>query len=137
GEAEFDLTHHAHLRALQPNSAQAQELKMLSRDHHRLGRHKTRLLNQITITLKEYYPRPLEVFDLESNIALDFLTQYPTPQALSKLSRRQWNRFGKRQYHLGEERCKELWVKLSQSQLVIPAKMVRMNAGVAELVILQ
>ena len=40
---------------------------MLSRDEHRLVRQKTRLLNQIRVTLKEYYPRPLEVFsDLES-----------------------------------------------------------------------
>jgi hypothetical protein len=48
-------------------------------------RQKTRLLNQIGITLKEYYPRPLEVFgDLESKIARDFLKAYSTPQALSK-----------------------------------------------------
>ena len=39
--AEFLRTDHAHLRALEPNSAQAQELKLLTRDHHRLGRHKT------------------------------------------------------------------------------------------------
>jgi hypothetical protein len=84
--AEFVRTDHAHLRALEPDSDQAQELKMLTRDHHRLVRHKTRLLNQFEITLKEYYPRPLEVFsDLESKIALDFLQQYPTPQALCEL----------------------------------------------------
>jgi len=82
--AEFLRTDHVHLRALQPDSEQAQELKMLTRDHHRLGRHKTRLLNQIEVTLKEYYPRPLEVFsDLESQIALDFLQHYPTPGDLS------------------------------------------------------
>ena len=57
--AEFLRTDHVHLRALEPNSAQAQELKMLSRDHQRLMRQKTRLLNQIGIALKEYYPRPL------------------------------------------------------------------------------
>src|SRR5947208_10823005 len=54
--AEFLRTDHAHLRALEPNSAEGQELKMLTRDHQRLGRQKTRLLNQIGITLKEYYP---------------------------------------------------------------------------------
>jgi hypothetical protein len=47
---------------------------MLSRDQRRVVRHKTRLLNQLTTTLKEYYARPLEVFeDLETEIALDFL----------------------------------------------------------------
>ena len=127
--AEFLRTDHVHLRALEPDSEQAQELKMLTRDHHRLGRHKTRLLNQIEVTLKEYYPRPLEVFsDLEAKIALDFLEQYPTPRALSELTRRKWNRFAKREHHLGEQRCKELWEKLSQPQLKIPAHVVRAKA---------
>jgi transposase len=136
--AEFLRTDHVHLRALQPDSEQAQELKMLSRDHHRLGRHKTRLLNQIEVTLKEYYPRPLEVFsDLESKIALDFLEQYPTPRALSELTRRKWNRFAKREHHLGEERCKELWEKLSQPQLKIPEHVVRAKAQLLLVLVVQ
>jgi transposase len=136
--AEFLRTDHVHLRALEPDSEQAQELKMLTRDHHRLGRHKTRLLNQIEVTLKEYYPRPLEVFsDLESKIALDFLEQYSTPGALSELSRRKWNRFAKREHHLGEERCKELWEKLSQPQLKIPEHVVRAKAQLLLVLVIQ
>jgi transposase len=127
--AEFLRTDHGHLRALEPDSEQAQELKMLTRDYHRLGRNKTRLLNQIEVTLKEYYPRPLEVFsDLETKIALDFLERYPTPRALSELTRRNWSRFAKRDHRLGEERCKELWEKLSQPQLKIPEHVVRTKA---------
>ena len=136
--AEFLRTDHVHLRALEPDSEQAQELKMLTRDHHRLGRHKTRLLNQIEVTLKEYYPRPLEVFsDLESKIALDFLEHYPTPRALSELTRRNWNRFAKREHHLGEERCKELWEKLSQPQLKIPEHVVRAKAQLLLVLVIQ
>jgi transposase len=127
--AEFLRTDHAHLHALEPNTAEAQELKMLTRDHQRLGRQKTRLLNQIGITLKEYYPRPLEVFeDLETKIALDFLKAYPTPQALSKLSRRGWNRFAKRDHHLSEARSNELWDKLNKPQLAVPQHVVRAKA---------
>jgi transposase len=111
---------------------------MLTRDHHRLVRHKTRLLNQIEVTLKEYYPRPLEVFsDLESNLALDFLTQYPTPQALRELRRRQWNCFARRQHHLSETRCKELWEKLSQPQLAIPEHVVRAKAQLLAALVVQ
>jgi len=136
--AEFLRTDHVHLRALQPDSEQAQELKMLTRDHHRLGRHKTRLLNQIEVTLKEYYPRPLEVFsDLESRTALDFLEQYPTPRALSELTRRKWNRFAKREHHLGEQRCQELWEKLSQPQLKIPEHVVRTKAQLLLVLVIQ
>lgn len=44
--SEFLRTDHGHLRPLAPNSEQAQELKMLTRDQQRMVRHKTRLLNQ-------------------------------------------------------------------------------------------
>lgn len=127
--AQFLRTDHSHLRALKPNSVQAQELKLLTRDQQRLGHQKTRLLNQLTATLKEYYSRPLEVFaDLETQIALDFLKQNPTPDDLSKLTRRQWNRFAKREHHLGAERAQELWEQLNQPQLTVPEHVVRAKA---------
>lgn len=136
--AEFLRTDHAHLRALEPNSAQAQELKMLSRDHQRLMRQKTRLLNQIGITLKEYYPRPLEVFgDLESTIARDFLKAYPTPQALSKLNRRGWDHFAQRDHHLSEARSTELWEKLAKAQLSIPEHVIRAKAKLLLALVIQ
>jgi transposase len=136
--AEFVRTDHGHLRALEPNSEPAQELKLLTRDQYRLVRQKTRLLNQLSRTLKEYYGRPLEVFsDLETNIALDFLQQYPTPQALAKLTPRQWNRFSKRAHHLGEDRCKELWEKLHQPQLEVPAHVVSAKARLMTVLVVQ
>lgn len=134
--SEFLRTDHAHLRALQPNSEQAQELKMLTRDQQRMVRQNTRLLNQLKITLKEYYPRPVEVFgDLESQIARDFLKQYPTPAALCALSRRQWNQFAKRQHHLAQTRCDELWEELSKPQLLIPQHVVRTKAQLVEVLL--
>jgi transposase len=127
--AEFLRTDQAHLRALEPDSAEAQELKMLTRDYDRLGRQKARFLNQIRITLKEYYPRPLEVFeDLETKMALDFLKAYPTPQALSNLTRRGWNRFAKRDHHLSEAHANDLWDKLNKPQIPVPAHVVRAKA---------
>jgi transposase len=127
--AEFLRTDYVHLRALEPDSVPAQELKMLTRDHERLMRQKSRLLNQIGITLKEYYPRPLEVFnDLETKIARDFLKAYPTPQALSKLTRRRWKRFATRDHQLSEARANELWEKLNKPQLPIPEHVVRTKA---------
>src|SRR5437762_5943349 len=87
--AEFLRTDQAHLKALRPSSEKAQELKMLCRDQRRVGRHKTRLLLQLTTTLKEYYVRPLEAFgDIETELALNFLTRYPTPAHLRALKRK-------------------------------------------------
>lgn len=136
--AEFLRTDQAHLRALQPSSEKAQELKMLSRDQRRVVRHKTRFLNQLTTTLKEYYARPLEVFeDLEAEIALDFLKQYPTPAHLSALTRKQFNRFATKQHHLSKQRCEELWEKLNKPQLAVPEHVVRAKAQLVEVLIEQ
>ena len=59
--AGFLRTDHGHLAPLRPSSEEAQELKGLTRDYTRQVRQQTRLLNQLTVTLKEYYPRALEV----------------------------------------------------------------------------
>ncbi|MBU4490990.1 MAG: IS110 family transposase, partial [Euryarchaeota archaeon] len=86
----FVRTDHAHLNALKPNSEQTQELKILTRDYQRLVRQQTRLINQLKATLKEYYPRPLEVFDeVTTKAALPFLKTYPTPESLNKLTKKQ------------------------------------------------
>jgi hypothetical protein len=80
----------------------------------------------------------LEVFgDLESKTALDFLAKYPTPQALSNLNRRQWNRFAKREHHLAEARCKELWDNLNKPQLKVPEHVVRAKAQLTGVLLIQ
>jgi len=72
--AAFLRTDHPHLRPLLPNSEPAQELKLLTRDYQRMVRQQTRLVNQLTATLKEYYPRPLELFEeLTTSLARAFL----------------------------------------------------------------
>jgi transposase len=134
--SEFLRTDHGHLRPLQPNSEQAQELKLLTRDQQRMVRHKTRLLNQLKITLKEYYPRPMEVFaDLESRVAVDFLKQYSTPTALAKLSRKQWNRFAEQHPQLGQARSTKLWEELKKPQLMVPDHVVRAKAQLLEVLL--
>ena len=134
--SEFLRTDHGHLRPLAPNSEQAQELKMLTRDQQRMVRHKTRLLNQLKITLKEYYPRAVEVFtDLESGVAVDFLKQYSTPTVLSKLSRKQWNRFAEQHPHLGQARSTKLWEELKKPQLMIPDHVIRAKAQLLEVLL--
>src|SRR5213594_2373204 len=113
--SEFLRTDHGHLRPLRPNSEQAQELKMLTRDQQRMVRHKTRLLNQLKITLKEYYPRPVEVFgDLESRIAVDFAEQYP---------------------HFSAARSTKLWEELKKPQLMVPDHVLRAKAQLLEVLL--
>ena len=133
--AEFLRTDQAHLKALRPSSENAQELKMLCRDQRRVVRLKSRLLNQLTTTLKEYYARPLEVFDMETEVALDFLTRYPTPAHLGALKLKEFNRFATKQHHLSKQRCEQLWEKLQQPQLGVPEHVVRAKAQLVEVLI--
>ena len=109
---------------------------MLCRDQRRVVRHKTRLLNQLTTTLKEYYPRPLDAFEnIETEVALDFLTRYPTPAHLSALKRKEFNRFATQQHSLNKQRCEELWEKLQKPQLAVPEHVVRAKAQLVEVLI--
>lgn len=125
--AEFLRTDHGHLSALQPSSAAAQELKYLTEDCQRLIRQQTRLLNQLTATLKAYYPRALEVAELPTALARAFLATYPTPGAVSRLTERQWQRWA-RAHHLSASRTAELWAVLQAPQLPVPAHVVRAKA---------
>jgi len=77
----------AELRRLEPDSALVQELKTLTRDQDALIQTQTRLVNQLTACLKEYYPAALHLFaKLQQRSALVFLQAYPTPQAAQAAS---------------------------------------------------
>jgi transposase len=77
--ARLDL---AELRRLEPDSATVAELKTLTRDQDALIQTQTRLVNQLTACLKEYYPAALHLFaKVQQHSTLVFLQAYPTPQA--------------------------------------------------------
>jgi len=125
--ADFLRTDHAQLHALHPSSQAAQELKLLADDCQRHIRQQTRLVNQLTMTLKAYYPRALEVAELTTALARQFLQDFPTPAAVAALSERQWQRWA-RAHRLKHARTQELWEILQQPQLPVPAHVVRAKA---------
>jgi transposase len=123
GLGGFLRTDHAHLMVLEPSSEAAQELKLLTEDYQ--VRTQTRLVNQLTATLKAYYPRALDVAELTTALAPAFLQAYPTPATLMRLTERQWQRWAKAHH-------------LQQPQLPVPPHVVRaksrlMQALVTEL----
>src|SRR5262250_2025037 len=122
--ADFLRTDYLHLQALQPSSDGAQELKLLTEDCQRHIRQQTRLVNQLTTTLKAYYPRALEVAELTTALAREFLQAYPTPDALTALTERQWQRWALT-HRLTEARTAELWAALQRPHLPVPAHVVR------------
>ncbi|WP_126578417.1 IS110 family transposase [Tengunoibacter tsumagoiensis] len=77
----------AELRRLAPDSPKVQELKTLTRDQDALVQMQTRLVNQLTACLKDYYPAALTFFaKLQQHSTLIFLHTYPTPEAAGAAS---------------------------------------------------
>src|SRR5713226_1999000 len=71
----------AELRRLEPDSATVQELKTLTRDQDALIQTQTRLVNQLTACLKEYYPAALHLFaKVQQRSTLVFLQAYRNPR---------------------------------------------------------
>jgi transposase len=75
------------LRPLTPDSPAVAELKELTRDQDHLIQMQTRLVNQLTASLKTYYPVALDLFSqLHQHSALIFLQTYPTPEEAMAVS---------------------------------------------------
>lgn len=126
--ATFLRSDQAHLRPLLPDSDAAQELKGLTRDYRRQVHLKTRLLNQLTAALKEYYPRALELCDdLTLVWARAFLQAYPTPAAAAALRESTWRAFA-RPHRLSAARTAALWAQLQLPQAPLPPHVVRVKA---------
>lgn len=135
--ADLLRTDSARFPALQPSSAAAQELKLLTRDYARLVRQQTRLLNQLTATLKEYYPRALQLCeDLTTQRARAFLRAYPTPEALAGLTAQQWQRFARAQ-RWSADQAAALWPVLRAPQLPVPAHVVRAKSRLVQALVAQ
>jgi transposase len=77
----------ADLRRLEPDGVTVQELKTLTRDQDALVQMQTRLVNQLTACLKDYYPAALQFFGkLQQHSTLLLLQTYTTPQAAQAAS---------------------------------------------------
>jgi transposase len=77
-----------------PSSPLTQELRLLTRDQQCLVWQRTRMVNQITACLKDYYPGAVNFFSsLDQPLALAFLLAFPTPDSARQLSLEQLRDF--------------------------------------------
>jgi len=115
GRADF-----ADQRRLTPDSEVVAELKTLTRDQDALIQMQTRLVNQLTACLKEYYPAALSLFaKLQQRSTLLFLQSYPTPQAALEASRDQLAQTLKEAGHpTAEKVAPKIFETLHQPQLL-------------------
>ncbi len=87
--AMFLVTFHQENKPLRPDDPEIIQLRILCQDRVRLIEEHSAKVNELQAVLKCYYPAFLGLFGgLDSNIALDFLKQFPTQKQMQKLSER-------------------------------------------------
>ena len=108
-----------------------QPLKPLPEDYRLLDRlctdlrkvvdEKSRVTNQVISCLKEFYPKALETFSLDSQIFIDFLKAFPDHRALSACTKKAFLAFLKKHRYPCPAKADELW-KTVQSPTLQPDK---------------
>ena len=92
--AEYLRLKASQLEPLQPFSAETRALRQTSRTRVRLVRRRVRAINQLTATLEASWPGALAAFgDLDTDIAMRFLSRYPSPEAAAHLGPKRMQRF--------------------------------------------
>ncbi len=87
--AMFLVTFHQDNKPLRPDAPEIIHLRLLCQDRLRLVEERTAKVNELGAILKCYYPAFLGLFGhLDSDIALDFLRQYPSQKQMQTLSER-------------------------------------------------
>jgi hypothetical protein len=79
--------HHKNLRPINMPDETIRELSILLEDRDKLVEQKVRFSNQLTNTLKEYFPQALDAFgSITNKSALEFLMRFDTHQEVKSRS---------------------------------------------------
>jgi transposase len=123
--ADYLRTDGHRLRRIEPADAGLRELQALVRLREDQVRARTAAVNQLWAMLGNYWPGPRNLFrSLASQIALAFLTAYPTPQAAARLGEARMAAFLRRNSYRGGKSPALLLARLRaepQAPLTLPA----------------
>jgi transposase len=93
-QAELLIHHRDRLSPWLPDDVKTRELQFLVEHRRRLVGDRTRFSNRITALLKAYFPQILQWFpDIRTPIVCDFLSRWPSLDALSGVRRSTLDRF--------------------------------------------
>jgi len=110
----------------QPSSPLAQEIAWITRDQYKLTQQQTRLSNQLTACLKQYYPVALDLFTkVAQPITLAFLEAYPTPGAAQAASYEELQEFFRSQSYPRLNLLPQIYATLQGMDLRAPAHVAR------------
>ena len=123
--ADYLRTDGHRLRRIDPADAGLRELQALVRLREDQVRARTAAVNQLWAMLGNYWPGPRNLFhSLASQIALAFLTAYPTPQSAARLGEARMAAFLRRNSYRGGKSPALLLARLRaepQAPLALPA----------------
>jgi transposase len=123
--ADYLRTDGHRLRRLEPADDGLRELQALVRLREDQVRARTAAVNQLWATLGNYWPGPRNLFrSLASDIALAFLTAYPTPQSAARLGEARMAAFLRRNSYRGGKSPDVLLARLRaepQAPVILPA----------------
>jgi len=106
-------------KALVPLPEDYRLLDRLCGDLRKLVDEKSRIINQIISCLKDFYPKALEIFSLDSQIFIDFLKTFPDHNTLSACKKKTFLAFIKKHRYPYPDKIDEFW-KTIQSPTLQP-----------------
>lgn len=118
--ADYLRTDGHRLRRLQPLDAATRHLQALSRMRDDHVEAKVAATNQLRALLDAHWPGAKAVFSrLDSDIALDFLERYPTPESAGHLGEGRMAAFMKRHSYCGRKSAAELLSRLRAAPVAV------------------
>jgi transposase len=116
--ADYLRTEGHRLRQLEPLTAETVALQALVRTRDDHVRAKIAATNQLRALLERHWPGATSIFArLDSDIALDFLDDYPTPTAAARLGEARMTMFCRRHHYSGRRPAAELIERLHQAPI--------------------
>jgi transposase len=116
--ADVLRTDQARLQPWRPDSLLTRQMRAKVSLIHHLTRSQSRLSNRLRAILLRYYPAALDVFSsLKTQIALQFLRRYPTPQAAASLTWAEFEAFALAQGYPNPRKLPVCFARLQQEQI--------------------
>src|SRR5262245_29992895 len=118
-QLELLLRHRDKLKPLVPQSPEMHALAQLVEHRRRLVGDRVRITNQLTSTLKTYFPHVLQWFPHKDTMLFcDFLSQWPTLKAAQLARRRTLERFFHQHHVCDEQRIHECLAAIKSAVLL-------------------
>lgn len=127
--ARYMLVFRDTLRALKPDAPEIVSLRIACQDRVTRVEERTARLNELLSTLKAFYPAFLGLFgELRSAIALAFLQDFPTQDAMSKLTARRLETWLRRKSYTCMYRLAEMVAHLAAEKLPVESHLQQAKA---------